>query len=66
MDDCLTAVEENYYFYLSFKNSFSEDYVTEKVMTAIDHYTVPVVYGGADYHKYVKLSYLCECLVNSK
>lgn len=53
MDHCLELVEANYYFYLSFENSFSEDYVTEKVMTAIDHYAVPVVYGGANYSRYV-------------
>lgn len=53
MDDCLALVEANYYFYLSFENSFSDDYVTEKVMTAIGHYAVPIVYGAANYSRYV-------------
>lgn len=57
MDDCLALVEANYYYYLSFENSFSEDYVTEKVMTAIDHYAVPVVYGGGNYSRYVFKKY---------
>lgn len=47
-EECIDIVEENYYFYLAFENS---DYVTEKLMTALDHYTVPVVLGGANYSR---------------
>lgn len=53
MDDCFALIESDYYFYLSFENSFSEDYVTEKLLTALEHYAVPIVYGGADYSRYV-------------
>lgn len=49
MDDCLVKVESDYYFYFSFENSFSEDYVTEKLLTALGHFAIPVVYGGANY-----------------
>lgn len=52
MEDCFTLLESDYYFYLSFENSMTEDYVTEKVMNALDHYTVPVVFGGANYSRY--------------
>lgn len=52
MDECLAKVESDYYFYLSFENSFSEDYVTEKLMTALDHYAIPVVLGGANYTRF--------------
>lgn len=52
MDDCFELLESDYYFYLSFENSFTEDYVTEKLLTALDHYTVPVVLGGANYSRY--------------
>lgn len=52
--DCFELVKANYYFYLSFENSFSEDYVTEKLLTAVSNYAVPVVYGGANYSRYVK------------
>lgn len=48
-DECYALLESDYYFYLSFENSFGEDYVTEKVLTAIQHFTVPVIYGGANY-----------------
>lgn len=51
LSDCLDIVEQDYYFYLSFENSFSEDYVTEKLLYALHHYTVPIVFGGANYSR---------------
>lgn len=48
-DECNALLEFKYYFYLSFENSLSEDYVSEKVLTALDHFAVPVVYGKANY-----------------
>lgn len=48
-DECYAVIESTYYFYLAFENSFSEDYVTEKILTALEHFVVPVVYGGANY-----------------
>lgn len=53
MDECLLLLERDYYFYLSFENSFSEDYVTEKLLIALDHFAVPIVYGGANYTRLV-------------
>lgn len=53
MEECYALIESDYYFYLAFESSFSEDYVTEKVLTALEHYAVPVVFGGANYSKYV-------------
>ena len=47
--ECLQKLEKDYYFYLSFENSRSEDYVTEKLLNAVQHHTVPIVYGGANY-----------------
>lgn len=51
MQKCLELLETDYYFYFSFENSFAEDYVTEKLLHALKHYAVPVVYGGADYKR---------------
>ncbi|XP_061718861.1 alpha-(1,3)-fucosyltransferase C-like [Cydia pomonella] len=48
---CLRLLEKEYYFYFAFENSFGEDYVTEKILTAYKHNTVPVVYGGANYSR---------------
>ncbi|XP_063375065.1 alpha-(1,3)-fucosyltransferase C-like [Cydia amplana] len=53
MEECLKLIQEQYYFYLSFENSFSEDYVTEKLLTALENYAVPVVYGGANYTRFM-------------
>lgn len=48
-DKCMRMVDTLYYFYLSFENSFSEDYVTEKLLQALKVDVVPIVYGGANY-----------------
>lgn len=58
IEECYGLLETNYYFYLAFENSFSEDYVTEKFLTAAEHFTVPVLYGGANYSRYLKQ---CHC-----
>lgn len=55
-EQCHAIIESDYYFYLSFENSMCEDYVTEKLLTATKHFTVPIVYGGADYSRFVHLS----------
>lgn len=52
-DYCLSKIETDYYFYLSLENSLSEDYVTEKLLTALNHYAVPVVLASGNYTKYV-------------
>lgn len=48
-DQCYALIESDYYFYLAFENSFNDDYVTEKMLNALEHFAVPVVYGGANY-----------------
>ncbi|KAJ8729964.1 hypothetical protein PYW07_017002 [Mythimna separata] len=53
MEECLRKLETDYYFYLAFENSIAEDYVTEKLLHALQHYTVPVVYGGANYTRFM-------------
>lgn len=53
MEDCLALIESDYFFYLSFENSFGDDYVTEKILHALEHFAVPVVFGGANYTRYV-------------
>lgn len=53
MDECYAKIETDYYFYLAFENSFCEDYVSEKLLHALEHYAVPVVFGGANYARYL-------------
>lgn len=53
LDDCETLVESKYYFYLSFENALSEDFVSTQLLTALNQFAVPVVYGGANHTRYV-------------
>lgn len=50
-NECNKILERDYYFYLSFENSFASDYVTEKILTPMNHFTVPIVYGTANYSR---------------
>lgn len=60
MEECYALIETDYYFYLSFENSLSVDYVTEKLLTAVEHYAVPVVLGAANYSRLVILFLQCQ------
>lgn len=53
MNECFKIIEKDYYFYFSFENSFSEDYVTEKLLHGLNHRAVPVVFGAANYTRLV-------------
>lgn len=50
---CYGLIENYYYFYLSFEDSISFDYVTKNLLIALHHFAVPVVYGGANYTRCV-------------
>ncbi|XP_015127329.1 alpha-(1,3)-fucosyltransferase C isoform X2 [Diachasma alloeum] len=49
---CNDLIERDYFFYFSFENTLCKDYVTEKLFSPMSKYTIPVVYGGADYSKF--------------
>lgn len=57
MDRCLKNLKRQYYFYFAFENAFSADYVTEKIVYALNNNVVPVVYGTANYSRYLKNNY---------
>lgn len=48
-----TTLEKNYFFYMAMENSYDKDFVTDKLLIAFQHNTLPIVYGGADYTRYV-------------
>ncbi|XP_039453340.1 alpha-(1,3)-fucosyltransferase C-like [Culex pipiens pallens] len=50
---CSRMLTDDYRFYFAFENSLCRDYVTEKLFNAMDNYVIPVVFGGADYTKFV-------------
>ncbi|KAM3961028.1 alpha-(1,3)-fucosyltransferase C-like [Aphomia sociella] len=52
-DQCDEMIKDKYYFYLSFENSFSEDYVTEKLLYGLKNNAIPIVYGGANYTRFM-------------
>ncbi|XP_026736399.1 alpha-(1,3)-fucosyltransferase C-like isoform X2 [Trichoplusia ni] len=51
--DCDFLLKRDYFFYLALENSFDRDYVTEKLLTALQHDVVPILYGGADYSRFL-------------
>ncbi|XP_046960013.1 alpha-(1,3)-fucosyltransferase C-like [Vanessa cardui] len=51
--ECVKMLEKDYYFYLSFENSFAEDYVTEKLLTSLNNNVVPIVFGAANYTRFM-------------
>lgn len=50
-DGCATKLERYYYFYLAIEDALSKDYVTDKILLALNNYAVPVVYGAANYSR---------------
>lgn len=52
-NECFEMLKNDYYFYLSFENSNCKDYVTEKVINAINNDAIPIVFGGSNYTKFL-------------
>lgn len=52
---CHDMIARDYFFYLAFENTFSVDYVTDNLLTPLKYFAVPIVYGGANYTRYVPI-----------
>ncbi|SPP78615.1 alpha-(1,3)-fucosyltransferase C [Drosophila guanche] len=50
---CDEMLDTDYMFYLAFENSLCEDYVTEKLYGVLERHIIPVVFGGADYTRFL-------------
>lgn len=50
---CDKIIETDYFFYLAFEDSLQKDYVTMEVLRALRNNAVPIVYGGANYTRYI-------------
>lgn len=46
---CYSLVEKHYYFQMVLEDSETEDYVGDSIVKALSYFSVPIVYGGADY-----------------
>ena len=61
-DNCTTAIERDFKFYLSFENSLCNSYVTEKFWRRMDSNVIPIVMGMANYthlappHSYIDVA----------
>lgn len=51
--NCKGQLGQDYFFYLAFENSLATDYVSEKPFSMLGSGLIPVVYGGADYAKFL-------------
>lgn len=51
--NCKPKLANDYFFYLAFENTLAGDYVSEKTYEVINTGLIPVVYGGADYDKFL-------------
>ncbi|KAG7158173.1 alpha-(1,3)-fucosyltransferase C-like [Homarus americanus] len=47
------VLRPKYKFYLSFENNMCDDYITEKVWLPMNYGLVPVVFGGANYSRFL-------------
>lgn len=56
LEQCNELLEREYYFYLAFEDSMAEDYVTDQLWIALNHFAVPVVFGGANYFRLVNVN----------
>lgn len=52
-ESCDKIIERDYFFYLAFEDSLCKEYVTTELLRALKHNVVPIVYGGANYTRYV-------------
>jgi alpha-1,3-fucosyltransferase len=50
---CKKHISRTHKFYFAFENAVCRDYVTEKFFDILKFDVVPVVFGGADYERYV-------------
>jgi hypothetical protein len=60
----MAYLSKRYKFFLAFENSLCEDYVTEKMFSALQYPWIPVVYGNADYSQVRKKIFLSVSLTS--
>lgn len=56
--DVNELIRRNYYFYLVFEDSMSEDYMTTEILKAYDNHVLPIVLSGADLTRYIIFNFI--------
>lgn len=54
--DCRIYAAVKYKFYFSFENCICKDYITEKFFIILKYDTIPVVFGGGEYSRFIPKS----------
>ncbi|XP_053616606.1 alpha-(1,3)-fucosyltransferase C-like [Plodia interpunctella] len=53
MSECYEKWKKNYYYYLVYESVLDVDYVSDNLLIPLKNSLVPVVYGGADYTRFL-------------
>ncbi|KAL4713451.1 hypothetical protein ACJJTC_010436 [Scirpophaga incertulas] len=53
LNKCYKMADKKYYFQFVLEDSFAEDYVSDKLVKVLSYFTVPIVYGGANYTRFL-------------
>ncbi|XP_063832085.1 alpha-(1,3)-fucosyltransferase C-like [Ostrinia nubilalis] len=53
LNKCYKMVEKKYFFQLVLEDTFAADYVSDKLVKALEYFTVPIVLGGANYTRFL-------------
>lgn len=51
--ECTKRISTDFKFYVAFESALCEDYVTEKLAMSYQRDIIPIVYGGANYSRFV-------------
>ncbi|XP_072945711.1 alpha-(1,3)-fucosyltransferase C-like [Epargyreus clarus] len=53
MFPCFWRLKKNYFFYMALEDSISMDFVTDVILYGYKYNAVPIVYGGAQYERFL-------------
>ncbi|CAK1542552.1 unnamed protein product [Leptosia nina] len=50
---CYDVIQQNYFFQMILEDTFSEDYITERMVKAMNSLSIPIVLGGSNYKRFL-------------
>ncbi|XP_045521219.1 alpha-(1,3)-fucosyltransferase C-like, partial [Pieris brassicae] len=51
--NCYDIIEQHYFFQMVLEETFAEDYITERMVRAMTHISIPIVLGGSHYNRFL-------------